>query len=122
MKKMGRIGISIISGALLTMGAWALPATVPSESTQQGAAKGSVQLQSVSGTISTLQHNSFTLITSAGAPGEHLQQVSKDNKTMMFITDDNTAVDGTLRVGANADVVFRDDAGNNMVVSVTVSK
>jgi hypothetical protein len=122
MKKMGRIGISIISGALLTMGTWALPATLRSQSTQQGAAKGSVQLQSVSGTISTLQHNSFTLITSAGVPGEHLQQVSKDNKTMMFITDDDTAVDGTLKVGANADVVFRDDAGNNMVVSVTVSK
>jgi len=122
MKKVGRIGISIISGALLTMGTWALPAMTRSESSQQGAAKGSVQLQSVSGTISTLQHNSFTLITSAGAPGEHLQQVSKDNRTMMFITDDNTAVDGTLRVGANADVVYRDDAGNNMVVSVTVSK
>ena len=122
MKKMGRIGISIISGALLTMGTWALPAMTRSESSQQGAAKGSVQLQSVSGTISTLQHSSFTLITSAGAPGEHLQQVSKDNRTMMFITDDNTAVDGTLKVGANADVVYRDDAGNNMVVSVTVSK
>lgn len=122
MNKIGRIGISIISGALLTMGTWALPAMTRSESSQQGAPKGSVQLQSVSGTISTLQHNSFTLITSAGAPGEHLQQVSKDNKTMMFITDDNTAVDGTLKVGANADVVYRDDAGNNMVVSVTVSK
>jgi hypothetical protein len=122
MNKMGRIGISIISGALLTMGTWALPAMTRCESWQQGAAKGSVQLQTVSGTISTLQHNSFTLITSAGAPGEHLQQVSKDNRTMMFITDDNTAVDGTLKVGANADVVYRDDAGNNMVVSVTVSK
>jgi hypothetical protein len=122
MKKMGRIGISIISGALLTMSTWALPTTMRSEGTQQGAAKGSVQLQSVSGTISTLQHNSFTLITSAGVPGEHLQQVSKDNKTMMFITDDNTSVDGTLKVGANADVVYRDDAGNNMVVSVTVSR
>ena len=122
MNKIGRIGISIISGALLTMGAWALPTTMRSESPQQGAAKGSVQLQSVSGTISTLQHNSFTLVTSTATPGVRLEQVSADNKTMMFITDDNTAVDGTLKVGANADVVYRDDAGNNMVVSVTVSK
>jgi len=122
MKRMGRIGISIISGALLTMGTWALPATMPSDTTQQGAAKGSVQLQSVSGTISAVQRNSFMLVTSAGTPGEHFQQVSRDNKTMMFITDDNTAVDGTLRVGANADVVYRNDAGNNMAVSVTVSK
>ncbi len=122
MKKMGRIGISIISGALLTMGTWALPATVPGASSQQGASKGTVQLQSVSGAISTIQHNSFTLVTSAGTPGEHLQQVSRDNKTMMFIIDENTAVDGTLKVGANADVVYREDSGNDMAVSVTVSK
>jgi hypothetical protein len=122
MKKMGRIGISIISGALLTVGAWALPATAPRADSHQGGPQGSVQLQSVSGTISTLQRSSFTLVTSAGTPGVHLQQISSDNKTMMFITDENTTVDGKLSVGANADVIYRDDHGNNMAVSVTISK
>jgi hypothetical protein len=122
MRKMGRIGISIISGALLTVGTWALPPASPSAGTSQNAPAGSVQLQSVSGTISTVQHNSFTLVTTAGTPGEHLQQVSKDNKTMMFIVDDNTTVDGKLSVGANADVIYRVDNGNDMAVSVTVSK
>jgi hypothetical protein len=122
MKKMGRLGISIISGALLTVGAWALPATPPRADSQQDGPKGSVQLQSVSGTISTVQRSSFTLVTSAGTPGAHMQQISSDNKTMMFITDENTTVDGKLSVGANADVIYRDDHGNNMAVSVTISK
>jgi hypothetical protein len=122
MTKMGRIGISILSGALLTAGTWALPATMPRPSFDQEGPKGSVQLESVSGTVSTVQHNSFTLVTSAGTPGEHLEQVSNDSKTMMFITDENTAVDGKLQPGANADVIYREDNGNNMAVSVTVSK
>ena len=125
MKSMGRIGISIMSGALLAVGTWAFPATAPTApraTANQDAPKGSVQLQTVSGTISTVQHNSFTLVTSAGTPGEHLQQVSSENKTMMFIIDENTVVDGKLKVGANADVIYRLDNGNDMAVSVTISK
>ncbi len=122
MRKMGRIAISVISGSLLTVGTWGLPPASLSAVASQNAPAGSIDLQSVSGTIATVQHNSFTLVTSAGTPGEHLQQVSKDNKTMMFIVDDNTVVDGKLRVGANADVIYRLDNGNDMAVSVTVSK
>jgi hypothetical protein len=121
-KKMGRIGIFVLSGALLTAGTWALPATMPRPSLDQEGPKGGVQLESVSGTVSTVQHNSFTMVTSAGTPGQHLEQVSNDSKTMMFITDENTTVDGKLQPGANADVIYREDNGNNMAVSVTVSK
>jgi hypothetical protein len=95
---------------------------MPRPSSHQEGPKGGVQLQSVSGTISTVQHNSFTLVTSGGTPGEHLQQISRDSKTMMFITDENTTVDGKLQAGVNADVIYREDNGNNMAVSVTVSK
>ncbi|HXA77760.1 MAG TPA: hypothetical protein VNV41_11580 [Candidatus Acidoferrales bacterium] len=126
MKNMGRIGISLISGAVLAVGTWALPAAAPRVASRalanQDAPKASVQLQSVSGTIASVQHNSFTLVTSAGTPGGHLQQVSNDNKTMMFIIDENTTVDGKLKVGANADVIYREDNGNDMAVSVTISK
>jgi hypothetical protein len=31
-------------------------------------------------------------------------------------------VDGKLKAGANADVIYREDSGNNMAVSVTVGK
>jgi hypothetical protein len=122
MNRVERIGFSVIFGALLTVGTWAVPAVSPSAGTSQNSPTGRVQLQSVSGTISTVQHDSFTLVTSAGTPGEHFQQVSKDNKTMMFIVDDNTTIDGKLRAGANADVMYRVDSGNNLAVSVTVSK
>jgi hypothetical protein len=122
MKRMGRLGISLMSGALLTAGTWALPATMPRPSSHQEGAKGGVQLESVSGTLSTVQRNSFTLVTSGGTPGEHVQQISSDSRTMMFITDENTTVDGKLQAGVNADVVYREDNGNNMAVSVTVSK
>ena len=33
----------------------------------------------------------------------------------------NTTVDGTLKVGANADVTYREDAGKYVAISVRVS-
>lgn len=123
MKKIYRMGFSIISSALLAIATSALPAATPRAVSAQDSPKGGVQLQSASGTISTVQKDSFTLVTSSGASqGQQLQHVDADSKTMMFIIDANTAIDGKLQVGANADVVYRQDAGNNIAVSVTVSK
>jgi hypothetical protein len=82
-----------------------------------------VQLQSASGQIATVSRNSFTLTTTGNATqGEAFAQVDSTQKTMLFVIDDNTTVDGKLTVGANADVVYREDNGNHMAVSVTVSK
>jgi hypothetical protein len=123
MNNINRIGISIISGSVLAIATWALPATAPRAVTSQNAPKSSVQLQSVSGNIATVARDSFTLTTTGGTPkGLNFAQVDSTSRTMMFVIDQNTTIDGTLQVGANADVVYRQDAGNNMAVSVTVSK
>ena len=42
-------------------------------------------------------------------------------KTMTFTIDKNTTVDGKLKVGANADVTYRQEGGNNIAISVHVS-
>jgi hypothetical protein len=124
MKNIHRIGLSLISGSLITIGAWALPVTAPSVSSSRAAMPAqSVQLQSASGQIANVSRNSFTLTTTGNATqGEAFAQVDNTSKTMLFVIDDNTTVDGKLTVGANADVVYREDNGNHMAVSVTVSK
>jgi hypothetical protein len=121
MKNIHRIGLSLIAGSLITVGAWALPVTAPSSKAEMPGQ--SVQLQSASGQIATVSRNSFTLTTTGNATqGEAFAQVDNTSKTMLFVIDDNTTVDGKLTVGANADVVYREDNGNHMAVSVTVSK
>jgi hypothetical protein len=123
MNKIHRLGISIISGAVLAIATGAFPATAPRAARTQDAPKGSVQLQSVSGNIATVARDSFTLTTTGGTPkGLNFAQVDSTSRTMLFVIDQNTTIDGKLQVGANADVVYRQDAGNNMAVSVTVSK
>jgi hypothetical protein len=48
-----------------------------------------------------------------------MQQTSP--KSMTFMIDRNTTVEGKLKVGANADVTYREDNGNNVAISVRVS-
>jgi Cu/Ag efflux protein CusF len=120
MNNIHRVGLSIISASLIAIGTWALPISALKSPVP---AQSSVQLQSASGQIATVSRDSFTLTTTNGASqGEAFAQVDSTSKTMMFVIDDNTTIDGKLTVGANADVVYRDDNGNHMAVSVTVSK
>jgi hypothetical protein len=117
-----RAGLSIIWGSLIAIGTWALPISAPA-SKAPVPAQSSIQLQSASGQIATVSRDSFTLTTTNGASqGEAFAQVDSTSKTMLFVIDDNTTIDGKLTVGANADVIYRDDNGNHMAVSVTVSK
>jgi hypothetical protein len=124
MKNINRLGLSLISGSLFAIATWALPVTTPrAPGGAQDSPRGGSQLQSVSGTIATVARDSFTLTTSGGTPqGLNFAQVDSTSKTMMFIIDQNTTIDGKLQVGGNADVIYRQDSGNNMAVSVTVSK
>jgi predicted 3-demethylubiquinone-9 3-methyltransferase (glyoxalase superfamily) len=78
--------------------------------------------QSVSGKIASVEKTSFTLTIAPGHamnPGNQFQDSSA--KTMTFQIDKNTTVDGKLKVGANADVTYREDAGNLVAISVRVS-
>lgn len=68
MRRINRIGLSVISGSFLAIATWALPATSPRAVSAQDTPKGSVQLQSVSGTIATVSRDSLTLTTTGGTP------------------------------------------------------
>ncbi|HXH67405.1 MAG TPA: hypothetical protein VNI81_09400 [Candidatus Limnocylindrales bacterium] len=80
--------------------------------------------QSVSGQIADVQKTSFTLSIGASHTmsnqGQQLQQETQP-KSMTFQIDKNTTVDGKLKVGANADVTYREDAGKLVAISVRVS-
>jgi hypothetical protein len=51
--------------------------------------------------------------------GQQLQETPQ--KSMTFQIDKNTTVDGKLKVGANADVTYREDGGKLVAISVRVS-
>ena len=99
----------------------ALPPAHPNSTatTEQTAAA----TQSVSGQIAEVQKTSFTLSIGASHTmsnqGQQLQE--QQQKTMTFQIDKNTTVDGKLKVGANADVTYREDAGKLVAISVRVS-
>ena len=75
------------------------------------------QAQSVTGTISAVGKNSFTL-TLGSAMAQHEQTSSR---SMVFLVDKNTTIDGKLRVGASADVTYREENGHNVALSVRVA-
>jgi hypothetical protein len=41
---------------------------------------------------------------------------------MDFVTDKNTTIEGSLRVGAGADVTYRQEKGANRAISVRVTQ
>jgi len=120
MKKEMRIVSSALASLALAAATFAAP--VASAAKQSSAQSQQAQTQSVSGTIASVEKSSFTLNVGSGStnPGNQMQQTSP--KTMTFMIDKNTTVDGNLKVGANADVTYREDGGNNIAVSVRVSQ
>jgi len=76
---------------------------------------------SVSGKITAVGNDSFTLaVGSASTSGSH-QFSASEAKSMTFILDKNTAIEGKLRVNANADVTYREENGKNIAISVHVA-
>jgi len=123
MKKETRVGVSILLGLALAIVVWTLaPVTGSAQAavttlSAQDAQTPAAAPQSVSGKIASVEKSSFTLtvaekpsVSSSGGP-----------KTMSFQVDQNTTIDGKLKVGANADVTYRQEGGNNIAISVRVS-
>ena len=81
----------------------------------------SSRAQSVSGTIASVSKNSFTLTIGPSSNPAGLQMQQTSPKSMTFMIDQNTTVEGKLKVGAMADVTYREDNGNNVAISVRVS-
>jgi len=82
------------------------------------------QQQSVSGKIASVEKNSFTLTvgqSQTSSEKNNLQLEPSSPKTMTFQIDKNTTVEGSLKVGANADVTYRQEKGANIAISVHVA-
>lgn len=122
---MKKAGLALLSAFALAAAAFALPAVNHSALSvvHQDQAQNAQQTQSVSGTIASVEKDSFTL-TVTSSPSPKAQSFAQDStpKTMTFQIDKNTTVDGTLKVKATADVVYRaDESGKNIAISVRVT-
>ena len=121
MKNVGRVVFSTLASLSLAAAVWALP-----PSATHGTASGLLsvpnapQEQSVSGKIASVEKSSFTL-TVGQSQTQNLQQDPNTPKTMTFMIDKNTTIDGSLKVGANADVTYRQEKGSNVAISVRVA-
>ncbi len=98
------------------------PATLHAQNliTPRYAQDQTAQVEAVSGRITSVQGNTFTLETQ----GSHKSptQTSQDaQKVMTFTVDQNTTVEGKIQVDAAADVTYRVQSGNNIAVSVRVA-
>lgn len=121
MKKELKLILSAMTSLIIIAVVSALPANHPS--TTPTHAQTAAAAQSVSGKIAEVQKTSFTL--SIG-PSHTVSSVSQESqaptqKSMTFQIDKNTTVDGKLKVGASADVTYRDDGGNLVAINVRVS-
>lgn len=119
MRNAKRIAFTALSCLVVAATVWAGPQQAPSakpDITRQQSA----QTQSVSGKIASIEKDSFTLNV-ASAPGQQLAQEMNSPKTMTFLIDKNTTVDGKLKVNSTADVTYRQDNGTNIAISVRVT-
>jgi Cu/Ag efflux protein CusF len=123
MKKEIRIALTLLASSALVAAVWALSPASGSARAANTSTTGQTQpAQSVSGKIASIEKSSFTLTVgpehSAVTPDRLQSQNSA--KTMTFQVDQNTTIDGKLKVGANADVTYRQEGGNNIAISVRV--
>ena len=121
MKIEARIVCSALASLFLTVAVWALPRAHGTAQTNPTNEQTAPQTQSVTGKIASVGNNSFTLTvgSSASSQEQQLQQQTAP-KTMNFLIDKNTTIEGKLQVGATADVTYREDNGNNIAISVRV--
>lgn len=121
MKNTFRLSLAILAGAVLVVAAWGLPPATHGSSHPILTTEQTPATQSVSGKIASVAKDSFTLaIGSQTAAGQHLTQQAEP-KTMTFMIDKNTAIEGKLKVSANAEVTYREEGGKNIAVSVHVA-
>src|ERR1700722_7578302 len=112
MRKSWRIGFS--ASTVMALAILALPPSLSSTPRRGNAvAQRDVQYQSMSGKITSVQKNAFTLeVNAKGLSGQQFQQERNRLTTMSFLIDQNTTVDGKLQVGGNAQVMYRQEDGN----------
>lgn len=123
MKNTLRLTLASLAGIILVVAAWGLPPAIHGSTHPTLITEQTPSTQSVSGKIASVAKDSFTL-TVAGSQtsaGQQLSQQQAEPKTMTFHIDKNTAIEGKLKVGANAEVTYREEGGKNIAVSVHVA-
>jgi len=122
MKNVGRVFLTTVPGLTLVVAVWAFspPSTQEAALLNLSSTSNVPQEQSVSGKIASVEKTSFTL-TVGQSQTQNLQQDPATAKTMTFLIDKNTTIDGSLKVGANADVTYRQEKGSNVAISVRVT-
>lgn len=125
MKNICRVFLPTLACLTLIAPAWALPpASAHSASFLALSDDPAPQEQSVSGKIASVDKSSFTLTVGAARTSggsQNLQQDPAASKTLAFQIDKNTTIEGSLKVGANADVTYRQEKGTNVAISVHVT-
>ncbi len=122
MRNAGRVIFSTLVCLTLAVAVWSLPPSGTHGTAILGLSNSqdASQEQSVSGKIASVEKNSFTL-TVGQSQRNNLLQDPPTPKTMAFQINKNTTIEGSLRVGANADVTYRQEKGANIAISVRVA-
>jgi hypothetical protein len=126
MKNVYRVFLPTMACLTLIAPVWSLPRSTTYTATVVGLSneRNAPQQQSVSGKIASVEKSSFTLTVGQSQTPSERQNLRLDPaspKTMTFQLDKNTTVEGTLKVGANADVTYREENGANVAISVHVA-
>ena len=126
MRNVGRVFFSTLAGLTLVVVVWAFapPTTQDAALLSLSSSQAAAAEQSVSGKIASVEKNSFTLTvgqSQTSTASSNFQQDPASPKTMTFQIDKNTTIEGSLKVGANADVTYRQEKGTNLAISVRVT-
>lgn len=122
MKNTLRLTLASLAGVTLVVAAWGLPPATHGSTHPTLINEQTPSTQSVSGKIASVAKDSFTLTVpgSQTSAGQQLTQQA-ESKTMTFLIDKNTAIEGKLKVNANAEVTYREEGGKDIAVSVHVA-
>src|SRR5215469_5405104 len=90
---------------------------------QSSAAAGysqATQVESALGRITSVQGNTFTLDVSKQPKSANGGSTAKSNNVLTLTLDQDTDVHGKIVIGADANVTYREEDGNNIAISVRI--
>jgi hypothetical protein len=123
MKNAKRVVLTTVSALAFAATGWGIPREIPNAHPDSAKEQNAAQPQSVTGKIASFDKSSLTLnvvATQINAVA-HRTQEPNTAKTMTFLIDKNTTVEGTLKVNSSAAVTYREDNGSNIAISVSVT-
>ncbi len=123
MKNWHRVTFATVASLTLLAALWAMPPATSNAQPTWTDQQTSASQQSVSGKITSIAKDSFTLAVgeSQTSSGHQLAPQESKAKSMTFFIDKNTTIEGKLKVNATADVTYREDNGKNIAISVHVT-